>query len=161
METLAVRYSVRWLAGFCALWFLGATAVTLVEAGPAAISEPWSYLIIWVVMFLLFVPWALLVWAIPAARLHRDRVTSVAYPFSIRWSDVSSVRVTSFFRLNWVKVYGRNSRFALWIPMPTNQIQAIHAFLMAHAKDAFSAAFSDKRLNRALQRTASLSLGHR
>lgn len=133
----------------------------LVERGPTGIVESCSELVLLVVIVAVMSLPGLLVWAVPAARLHKERVETVAYPFSILWSDVTRVQVASFFGMNWIKVYGRKSRFSLWIPVPNHQIQAIHSFLEAHAGENVSKVFSDDRLNKALQRTASLSFGRR
>ena len=153
METLTIRYSLSWLAMITAFGLLGATAVKLIERGLGYVVRTWSDPLFWGLMIAGLSFFALMIWAIPAARLSMERITSVAYPFRVGWNEIQRVKVSSLFGLIWLRVYGPKSRFAIWVPLPEDQLQDIYTFMQTHGGSTMTAAFSDKRLNQALQRT--------
>jgi hypothetical protein len=153
METLTIRYSLSWLAMITAFGFLGATAVKLIERGFGYVVHTWSDFLFWGLMSAGLSFFALIIWAIPAARLSTERITTIAYPFRVSWNEIQRVKVSSLFGLIWLRVHGPKSRFAIWVPLPKNQLQDIYMFIQTHGGSTMTAAFSDKRLNQALQRT--------
>lgn len=155
MEKITIRYSLSWLATATAIGFLGATAIKFIERGVNHIVHLWSNPLFWGIMIAGMSFAVLVIWAIPAARLSSDRIATVGYPFRIGWNEIQRVKVSSLFGLTWLRIYGSKSRFGLWVPLPEKQLKEIHKFILAHGCDIVTAAFSDKRLNQALQRTRS------
>ena len=152
MQTLVVRYRFSHLTAMIVVGFTGATAAELLHRGHSFIVRSWGDPLFWGLMLAAMSSGALIIWAIPAARMSKDSLRGTWYPFSIRWSDVTRTKVTSFFGMTGIKVYGAKSRFGLGFPIPADQIQAIYSFLKAtKGAELVVAAFADPRLNKALQ----------
>ena len=152
MEVLTVRYSWQQLAALLAAGFLLGTAAKSLEDGLGFIARAWSSPFFWGLMISLMSLIALTLWVIPAARLSQESISTVAYPFKIKWSEIRRFRVSSFFGFIWLRIYGAKSRFALWIPMPRERIQSIYSFMQrTNGAEMVLLAFADKRLNNALQ----------
>ena len=130
-----------------AFGFIGATTIKLIERGLGYVVRTWSDPLFWGLMSAGLSFFALIIWAIPAARLSTERITTVAYPFRVSWNEIQRVKVSNLLRLIWLRVYGPKSRFAIWVPLPENQIQDIYTFMQKHGGNIVTAAFSDKRLN--------------
>jgi hypothetical protein len=152
MRVLTIRYSWQQLAALIAFGFLVATVVKALEAGVASIARAWSSPVFWGLMISGLSLIALVLWAIPAARLSSDNVSTFAYPFRVRWTEIKHFKVSVFFGFVWLRIYGTKSRFAIWIPMPRRKVQSIYSFLQrTGGAEAILSVFADKRLNSALQ----------
>jgi hypothetical protein len=152
MRVLTIRYSWQQLAALVAFGFLVATALETLKAGVGFIARAWSSPVFWGLMISGLSLIALALWAIPAARLSTDNVSTFAYPFRVRWTEIKHFKVSVFFGFVWLRIYGTKSRFAIWIPMPRSKVQSIYSFLQgADGAEAILSAFADKRLNSALR----------
>ena len=163
MSDLTIRMSWQQLSVFSAVGFLIETVVALLLYGTGFIRQAWTDPIYWsvtipVILLVTLIIW----WAIPAAHFTKDGVSAEGYPFKVRWADIMRCQVSGSFGLIWLKIYGTKSRFPIWVPIPRNQIQNIHLFLQQeNSSNAVLSAFSEPRLNQALQRTTLLPLGRR
>jgi hypothetical protein len=154
MQTLVVRYTWQHLVVVAVIGFMGATAAELAHRGYSFIVRAWADPRFWRLMIPIMTVLALIIWAIPAARLSQEAISSTSYPFRIRWSDVTRARVTSFLGMTRLKVYGARSCFGLAIPLAGTRTHAIYSFLQGtKGTEVILAAFADERVGQALQPT--------
>jgi len=151
MEVLTIRYSWQQMAALTGGGFLAATALKALEDGLGSIAHAWSDPLFWGLMISFGGLFALALWAIPAARLSQENISTHAYPFKIEWREIRRFKVSSFFGLIGLRIYGVKSRFPLWIPMPRNRIHRIYLLMQrTNGAETVLPAFADKRLNNAL-----------
>jgi hypothetical protein len=152
MEVLTIRYSWQQMAALTGGSLLAATALAALEHGLESIAHAWSSPLFWGLMISGMGLCALALWAIPVARLSQENISTYAYPFKIEWREIRRFKVSSFFGLIYLRIYGVKSRFPICIPMPRSRIHSIYLFMQRTIwAETVLPAFADKRLNNALQ----------
>ncbi len=161
MKTLTVRYSFReWSLVVLIGSVLGTMMWTMVhnELPTQAWSDPFFWLVIVPVMLAIMA----LIRLIPVARFTEDSIKAYSYPFKIRWVDVRKVAVSPLFGNLRLKIYGAGSRFPITVPLPVSKLHQMLGYFERHVKSEVTfSALNDARLNKMLQRSASLPLGSR
>jgi hypothetical protein len=152
MEVFTIRYSWQQNAALMGVCFLASTALAAIEHGLGFIAYVWSSPLFMGLMISFYGLFALALWATPAARLSQESISTHSYPFKIEWRETRRFKVSSFFGLIYLRIYGVKSRFPLWIPMPRKRIHSIYLFMQrTNGAETVLPAFADKRLNNALQ----------
>lgn len=149
---MLIRYSWQQNAALMGVCFLASTALAAFEHGLRLIANVWSSPLYMGLMISFYGLFALALSAIPAARLSQENISTHSYPFKIEWRETRGFKVSSFFGLIWLRIYGVKSRFPLWIPMPRKRIHSIYLFMQRiNGAETVLPAFADKRLNKSLQ----------
>ena len=152
MEILTIRYSWQQIAAIFGCCFLAIASEQAFENGLGFIARTWSDPLFWGLMIFFQGLIALASWAIPTARLSQENISTHSYPFKIEWRNARRFKVSSFFGLIWLRIYGVKSRYPLWIPMPRNRIHSIYLFMQrTNGAETVLPAFADKWLNNALK----------
>ena len=147
MEVLTIRYSWQQIAAIFGGCFLAITSLKAFEDGLGSIGRTWSDPLFWGLMISIYGLLALALWATPVARLSQENISTYSYPFKIEWREIRRFKVSSFFGLIWLRIYGVRSRFPLWIPMPRKRIHSIYLFMQGiNGAETVLPAFADKRL---------------
>lgn len=151
MEVFTIRYSWQQSAALMGGCFLGSTALEALADGFGSLAHVWSGPFFWGLMIPTYGLGALAICVPSAARLSQENISTHSYPFKIEWCEIRRFRVSSFFGLIWLRIYGVKSRFPLWIPMPRKRIHSIHLFMQrTNGAETVLPAFADKRLSKAL-----------
>jgi hypothetical protein len=153
VNTLTIRYDYREIAIVCLIGGAIGTAVWCVEhwrLPMGAWRDPWF----WIVVVPIFCGIAALFRQYPAAQLTESAVTTPGYPFKIHWAQAHKCTVVGVLGAWWLKVYGADSRFPLWVPLPRTVLPEVYRFVEQHVNSGVvRTALKDSRLNEILRRT--------
>jgi hypothetical protein len=154
MSAITVRYTWQNMFFFAFFGGLLGTTLQVLNRGLGFLVDAWSDPLFWSIFFPLMLLFIVVIWYLSAVRLSESEITSHAYPFKIRWSDLRSCTVSGPLGILGLKLYGAESRFPIWLPLPPNQITKIYDFLAQEEKFSVAfTAFEDIRLKKSLQRT--------
>ena len=154
MSAITVRYNWQSMILLTLIGGLFGTTLQVLNRGIGFLVDAWSDPLVWSIFFPLMLLFIVVIWYLSTVRLSESEITSHAYPFKIRWSDLRSCTVSRPLGILGLNLYGAKSRFPIWLPLPPNQITKIYDFLAQEDKfsNAFTA-FEDIRLKKTLQRT--------